>query len=321
MTPTILPMTLGDIFDRVTRLIGATFFRNLVIASIFLLPVTILLAFGMNSFFSGLAGISQPDFTNATEQFNIVLRVIAGASAFFFVLIIYGLGVTSATLGITAISCAEMSLEPFPWQSALQKIFSARLPRLIGQYILQLLAIGAVLFIPYAVIIGGIIIHSTAVIVIGVLFLFVGICAVCYLSISWSFTPQAIVWEDAGVIESLKRSWEIVRTHWWRIFGILILMGIIVGFATSIITAPIYFLAMWKFIVKNFETIGSASEDNPAERLGLLQSMGFGLGLMLGLSSFIKILIEPLYMTVLYFDLRARRGEFSEEIPDTSTTV
>ena len=48
--------------------------------------------------------------------------------------------------------------------------------------------------------------------------------------------------------------------------------------------------------------------------------MGLGVGLTACLSVILTMLVEPIYVSVLYFDLRARTGEFSSE-PEGETPL
>ena len=97
----------------------------------------------------------------------------------------------------------------------------------------------------------------------------------------------------------------------------LFLFGVITQFAVSIITTPITFVAMWRTYVEYFRMLGSMRQSTPdPEALsGVLSGMGFGAGISASLSFMLTMLIEPVYLTLLYFDLRARRGEFPTPEP------
>jgi hypothetical protein len=59
-----------------------------------------------------------------------------------------------------------------------------------------------------------------------------------FFYIRWAFAVPAVVLENARPIQALKRSWRLVRGSWWRVFGILLLAGLIVGIASGIISFP-----------------------------------------------------------------------------------
>ncbi len=48
-----------------------------------------------------------------------------------------------------------------------------------------------------------------------------------YISVIWSLKTGAIMLEDKGILESIKRSENLVNKFWWNIFGIQFLIGFI----------------------------------------------------------------------------------------------
>lgn len=101
-----------------------------------------------------------------------------------------------------------------------------------------------------------------------------------FFFINWSMVVQVIINEDEGPIRALGRSRQIVRGQWWRTFGIILaiaLLALLPGFVIGWITGP----------------IGSA----------WVSALGVALGGALT-APFIA-----LAQTLLYADLRARKGE------------
>jgi hypothetical protein len=52
-------------------------------------------------------------------------------------------------------------------------------------------------------------------------------CAAVYLGVRWSLVVAAMMAEDIGPIRGLGRSWNLVKTQWWRTFGILLIVTIL----------------------------------------------------------------------------------------------
>ncbi|MFC4950384.1 hypothetical protein [Pseudonocardia sp. GCM10023141] len=75
-------------------------------------------------------------------------------------------------------------------------------------------------------------------ILLAVLLFIATVVAVIYLAVSLSLATAAYVLEHAGVVAALRRSRELVQGSWWRIFGIVILTGIIVGIIGFVIALP-----------------------------------------------------------------------------------
>ena len=125
---------------------------------------------------------------------------------------------------------------------------------------------------------------------------------------------QAIVLEESGVMASFGRSALLVSNYWWRTLGILILFSLLVGFAQSLISTPLMFLAMWDSYSSMFQSMASSGKEtlDPAVMNHMLSSMGYAIGIYIVFSTIFTMIIEPVYRSVMYFDLRARRGEFTE---------
>jgi len=56
----------------------------------------------------------------------------------------------------------------------------------------------------------------------------IGIPVAIYFGVRWCFILQAILIEGTGITESLSRSSNLVEGNWWRVFGIMLLVGLIV---------------------------------------------------------------------------------------------
>ena len=59
--------------------------------------------------------------------------------------------------------------------------------------------------------------------------------AIAFIAVRLSVAPAALVLENIGVIEGIKRSWALTRGNFWKVLGTLFLAGLI----TSIISGAI----------------------------------------------------------------------------------
>ncbi|QKD79200.1 DUF7544 domain-containing protein [Actinomyces marmotae] len=81
--------------------------------------------------------------------------------------------------------------------------------------------------------------------------------AILAIALSWVFlvrltcAPSALILEDIGIIESLKRSWSLSRGSFWRVFGALLLAALISGTASALVTLPISLLTSTNALVGN----------------------------------------------------------------------
>ena len=218
-------------------------------------------------------------------------------------------------IAVTIIASSEIEGQPVGWQDAIRNGFGNKLLRVIGQTLLQSLAIIGIILVPFVMMILGKI--SLWFILIGVLGFFCAIPYAIYLFIEWSFTIPAIALEDATVFESFDRSSSLVKGDWWRVFGILLLLTIIIKFALTVISTPINLIAMWGFLSKYFQFILSIKNGAPDPHavFEMMRSMGFGIGIAASLSMFLFALVSPILTTIMYFDLRFRKGEFTLPAP------
>jgi hypothetical protein len=64
-----------------------------------------------------------------------------------------------------------------------------------------------------------------------------------YLFVRWYFVPQAVVLEGARNAAALRASSRLVAGAWWRTFGLVLLVNVIVGLAIFVLGAPFTVLA------------------------------------------------------------------------------
>jgi len=318
---TISPMSLGDLFDRWFKLIGKTWLRNLILSVIILGPAALVLAICLDFGFSQLSGIADYGASDF-EEGNLPL-LFEFLAWLFFGLILFSLGTVGATIAITSVSCAEMSDKPLSWQDALQSAFSLPFLKLLVQYLLQGLGFGLLVGIPYALIIAGIASESVGLGLFGGFLLMALIPGVIYLAINFAFIVPATVWENESIIGGFRRSWDLVRGNWWRTFGILILMSLVVSFAISIIMTPLYIIVLWDFFQGYFEMFRSLGNGEPDSSIArdMIASFGFAFGVINAIASIAQIIVTPLYVVVMYFDLRARKGEFPQPAAATPAPI
>lgn len=322
MNTAISPMSVGDIFDKLVKLIGKTTLRNFIIALIIITPAAVIFTYGIDTFLSTVLGIVREHGTIEKANPESLSALRGGFIVMSVSLLLFGLATLAAMLGITIVACGEMTGRSLTWNEALTMTFDMRLLHVFGQVILQYLAIGSLLAIPFLVVVmAGI----AKMVVVGLLggFLFVpAIFFSVFLGVRWAFTLPIIAWEDTGAVESFRRSWNLVGGIWWRTFGVLILLTLVAQFAISIITTPISLLVLWDFFAQYFNILGTLGTSNPDPTMFLetFDSLGIGIGIMSCLSAILSLLITPLATTVMYFDLRARKGEFSQSAPSVDYT-
>lgn len=119
-----------------------------------------------------------------------------------------------------------------------------RLPAALGLAIVTGLA---TLAAALAVLVPGIVALLAGSRTLGVVLLLLGALAAVvvalFLYVRWSLAAPALILENVGIGTAMRRSWRLVRGSWWRVFGILLLAGIIVSIGQAVITVPVGLLA------------------------------------------------------------------------------
>ena len=162
--------------------------------------------------------------------------------------------------------------------------------------------------------------------VIDYIFLLAALC----VGVRWSFCSLAAVFEEKSAVQSLKRSGELVKDGWWRVFGVV--MGIFL--LTSIILS---ILPMSWGLISGVTGGTQDGEEVPQEDVNLLDTLASMLELELpeptswwsfaqytiwsSLDYAIYCLTLPIGVigiTLVYFDRRIRKEGFDIEMRTTS---
>lgn len=123
--------------------------------------------------------------------------------------------------------------------------------------------------------------------------------AAVYFTVRLEFSSAALILENVGVWEGMRRSWRLTRGSFWRVLGILLLSLLITSTLTGIVSGAV-------------------------GMLGALATLGGGLGaysaLMAG-SSFISSLLQAAILpfasavtALTYIDLRMRKEGLDVEL-------
>jgi len=107
-----------------------------------------------------------------------------------------------------------------------------------------------------------------------------------FIAIAWALAIPVLLSEDARGSKALGRSYRLVRGHWWKTFGTLIIAGIIVGLLQAALSA----------------VVGLAVADSDSTSFEAVLATLLYLVLYL-----ISIPFTTAVLTLIYFDLRARK--------------
>ena len=63
--------------------------------------------------------------------------------------------------------------------------------------------------------------------------------AAFYFTIRLSFSSAALILENVGVWEGMRRSWQLTKGSFWRVVGILLIAALITSALTGIVSSSL----------------------------------------------------------------------------------
>ena len=289
-TPTLQPMAVGEILDTTFSLYRKHFLLFLGIITIY--------------FLGSLVTYSLEGFLQGSDLKNLVPNLV---SIPFALVSMGGVIMATATIyldgQITSADALKQALRRF-WH-------------LLGGYLLWT----TVLVIPLIVTILLILftVRGTSA-VLFILFAFAPFSI--YFAVRWGFVAEAVLLEKTGVQNAFKRSNELVRGTWWRVFGMLVLillLSVAIHYILEISLGTIFILAKVTGETGFTELIQWSVMETDLSSSNLLFY-----AIMTCTDLILKTFIFPIWVigiVLLYFDLRIRKEGFDIEIQaDSSTT-
>jgi hypothetical protein len=125
-----------------------------------------------------------------------------------------------------------------------------------------------------------------------------------YFSILFLLFTQTIMIEDKGPWAALQRSRELIKGSWWRCFGILFLINILVSILTRILALP-FTLLVAVFGVKFIDMIDMMDMINTMDMINAIFTLPV---------SFLLMPFSMIAGTLLYYDLRIRKDSLDVQL-------
>jgi hypothetical protein len=333
--PRIRQLTLGELFDESFRIYRRDLLTLIALTALVIVPYTILnvlITLPLQQNVAALAGPAAVPGAVPPEQFftNVFSSALYSAALAGFLGFLYGIVFLPLMEGALTHAVTRRYLDqPVSIGDSIGGALRRALPLIVAK-LLPSLAIGAVGLLFFGCIIFGFLgtlvgnpfsdtalqsEPSGAAIGLGFLFLFGGsiVFGVLYafVSVRILFTSQAVIAENKGPIEAIKRSWNLTQDYWWRTFGIFLLIGLLAALITFVPSA--IFGAIFGAI-----TLGSGGPPNFVQQQ-LANSV---------ISAITSVLVTPFSLiayTLMYYDLRIRKEGFDLEhqaralVPDPNT--
>ncbi|MDK1327161.1 hypothetical protein [Arthrobacter sp. zg-Y1143] len=241
--PGIVPLRrlgVGEILDgafRACRRSAAATFGSALLIQAFIALVTVILGFifGDQIVIDPVTGDLSDAGMSDDEVLGSTLSIL---SLFGWV----ALGNTAGALliqGLMVIPVARAVLNLKTGFGQTWRILGPVLLRLAGLILLLMAAFLAVFTL--LVLLFSLVIYmlGDAGIVVTVLGSLASIALLAWVSVKLMVAPAVLVLEGTGVFRSLARAWQVTRTNWWRVFGVLLLTGLITSVLMQVLSVPL----------------------------------------------------------------------------------
>ncbi|HEX8600938.1 MAG TPA: DUF6159 family protein [Chloroflexia bacterium] len=217
------PRTVGEVIDQAFRLYRRHFLVMLAIVAVGSVPATLLVAM-LNSYILSTTAYSSfvaSSLTTSSGSNNGLLQLL---------LYVPGAALVIAMLGV--LSGGEAS-----FKGAYRKL-TRILPRVLGLFVLHLLVWGLVYFptVLATATRGDFSPRGTT--SLGTSLALVTSCLTLpylIISIRLYLVLPALVAEDLGPVQAIRRSWRLTRNYWWRTWALSFVLGLL---STVITVAP-----------------------------------------------------------------------------------
>ncbi|MFE4542170.1 hypothetical protein [Arthrobacter sp. NPDC056727] len=125
------------------------------------------------------------------------------------------------------------------------------------------------------------------------------IAAMIWVSVKLTVAPAVIIVEDVGAWDGIRRSWAVTRGSWWRVFGIVLVVSLLVGVIGQIVLIPVTLLA-------GLLTAVAGPQDLAGQAAALQAVVVVVTAVVSAAVGAVAFAFQTSVMALLYMDLRMR---------------
>lgn len=294
------PLGIGDILDGAVKLIRSNPKATLGLSAIVGFVASLPLAIGQVLLFREGGGLITGPLTPPAEPPPVAAMAAQSTGLVVSVLLTF-----VATTILTGLLTRVLGRAVFGGRITVGEAWRmtrSRVWALLGLALLVML----VITVPGLLVIGsligvGIALDLTALVVVGALATLAWFAYAVFMGTRLALASPALVLERLGIGDAMRRSWALVKGDTWRVFGIILLMQILIGLVSSVVTVPFTMGGA----ALNFLDAGSTA---PALGAAVLVALGETLSAMLTYP-----FLAGVY-GLLYADRRMRSEAFDLEL-------
>jgi hypothetical protein len=127
-----------------------------------------------------------------------------------------------------------------------------------------------------------------------------GVALSIWIYIKVLVAPAAVVIEELGAVDGLRRSWQLTRGNWWRVLGITLVVAIMVGIIAQIVTIPVSLLPA-------FYTSVVSPHGGADQAVAAAVAIAVVTAIVTALVGGVGYAFQTAVMALLYLDLRMRK--------------
>lgn len=129
---------------------------------------------------------------------------------------------------------------------------------------------------------------------------FGGVALFIWIYIKVLVAPAAVVIEELGAVEGIRRSWQLTRGNWWRVLGITLVVAIMVGIIAQVVTIPVSLLPA-------FYTSVVSPHGGADQAVAAAVAIAVVTAIVTALVGGVGYAFQTAVMALLYLDLRMRK--------------
>jgi hypothetical protein len=246
--------------------------------------------------------------------------IFAGSTVIFLLLSIipFSLSIAASAImqGIISLEVARGSIGERLTARGLWRLARGRIAPLIGWsfiIVAALIVVCVAFFVVYLLVIALAVAadNQGAAVVITILFgvvFFVGFAVLSvWLGIKLVLVPSVLVLERKSLGAALRRSWSLTRGYFWRTFGTLLLINVIINTASQIISFPIFFIFQLVVVV----LLPNGGTDSLTTYFGILFLVSGLVSVVIGA---VGLVAQSSATALIYLDVRMRKEGLDLEL-------
>ena len=287
------PLTLGEILDGSFQVMRRQ--PVPVLASAALVQTVVYLFVGLFQYVA-LSGVAMSDPASDELPFGIATVVL------YLLVVLISLVGQALLTGVLVLPTGKATTGHSTTFGAVWSEAGQRFLPLVGWPLLQALAWSVVILVLIGPVIGLAIATDPSVLLLLFIVVPVLLLAGLWAFVTFSFVPSALMLERTDLFTAIRRSFELTKSMFWRVLGILVLAAIISGIVNSVLQFPTQMIAA---------VVGALTMDS-TELVSGAQIAISTIGYII--AGTVSVPFLCCLTTILYIDVRMRREGLDVEL-------